>query len=147
MKRTTFLTIAVVLLIATNISLIIFMFSHKRHHPPEPKMLITEKLQLDEKQQKEYQLLINEHQASLNVLDKNLFEQKALLYASLKAENQTTLQDSLLTEMSLTQKEIEHTHLNHFKALKALCNQNQMGNFDRLTDELTKLFNRKEKHP
>jgi protein CpxP len=72
-----------------------------------------------------------------------MLAEKAALFNSLKFDNQKELQDSILNTLALTQKEIEQTHLNHFIALKLLCNKNQKENFNLLTDELIHLFNPK----
>lgn len=145
MNKTKFLTVIIVLLIATNLVLIFTIALPNRHHPNEPKKIIIDKLGLDNSQQEKYQLLIQEHQQQLKTLDKTILVQKSALFMSLKNENQTAFQDSIINALSLTQKEVENLHIAHFKAIKSLCKPNQTERFNSLTEDLAELFSRKRK--
>ncbi len=145
MNKTKFLTVIIVLLIATNLMLIFTAALPNRHHPTEPKKIIIDKLGLDNNQQEKYQRLIYEHQQLLKGLDKTILLQKSALFTSLKNENQTAFQDSIISALSLTQREVEKLHLAHFKAIKALCKPNQVERFNSLTEDLADLFSGKRK--
>ena len=153
MERTKLLTVAVVGLLLLNLATVAFSWLHpnrpphpERHSNPPPvggpAMLIIERLHFDEQQQRQYLLLVDRHQQQMKVLN----EQSAHLYGDyydlLKAAQPDSIQASKLSEQIATnQQAIARINLAHFSQIKALCRTDQQAHFNRLVDDLAKLFN------
>lgn len=145
MDKIKILTYAVIALLVLNLATIGFVVSKPRdRHRPEPREIIIEKLHFDETQQKEYEQLIYWHRGQIRQLDEKIRETKKELYAQLiKNEIETKTKDSLITSITVYQKQIEATHFRHFQDIKKLCRKDQMQNYTDLTSDLSKLFSPK----
>lgn len=148
MTKERLLTWAVVALVALNLALIIGMVVSKPGPPPgvgqhgkpqRPKTIIIDRLDLDEGQTVQYEALIEVHQDKIFALDDEISGIKKKLYATLNKENQPG-SGALLNELASKQRVIEETHFQHFADIRSLCRENQLGNFEKLSVELSDLF-------
>lgn len=152
MEKTKLLTIAVIGLLLLNLAILGFLFLNgpKGHHPPmdgphmgrpKPREIIIEKLHFDANQQKEYDKIIEWHQATIGKLDQNIRQSKKELYSLLmQPEVNLKTKDSLIALLNGYQKQVEETHFKHFEDIKKLCRQDQMEYFNDLTEELARIF-------
>jgi protein CpxP len=154
MEKTKVLTIAVIGLLIINLGTLGFLLLNgKGHRPPheerpEPKQLIIEKLHFDANQQKRYAKLIEWHRDEITKLDQNIRQAKNELYSQLnKPAVDVKAKDSLIAVINSNQKQIEETHFRHFEDIKKLCNQDQMDDFNDLTEELSRIFAPKPHRP
>ena len=150
MSKIKLLTIGIIGLLILNFLILGFLFLHKPPHPEKsgrdedgPNNIIIQKLNFDEKQIANYQKLIDEHQAKLKILRKQVRDTKQLLYQQLKTNN-TTISNGLENKLGVLQTEIEQTHYQHFLKIKKLCKPNQLENYQELTEELSQLFNQNQ---
>ncbi len=142
MTKSRILAVSVVVLLALNLGLLIFIFSHRPHPPKsfeDPKEVIIERLHLDKEQVGTYEVLIKAHQAAIQKEEWEMNELKSQLYGLLEQSDQSQ-SDSLLNEIALKQREIESIHFAHFNDLKDLCHTNQLDDFHDLSKELLLLF-------
>ena len=151
MEKTKLLTITVIGLLVLNLATLGFLFisGPKGHKPPHdrtegrqmPREIIINRLHFDVNQQKDYDKIIQWHRGEIKKLDSEIREAKIELYSQLK-ESQLDLKvkDSLIAVINTNQKQIEITHFKHFEEVKKLCNQDQLEDFNELTEELSKLF-------
>lgn len=163
MTKEKLLTIAVLGLLAINITLVtVFVFRKPPHplpppppintmHPNAPRELkdiVIEKLELTEKQIEQYEDLIKIHRNTIQQKDSTLFVAKTALYATISSNN-IAAKDSLLNKINVLQKEIEDVHYKHFAAVKALCTPNQLAQFVNLTQDFAQAFKPKQRpaHP
>jgi periplasmic protein CpxP/Spy len=152
MNKTKVLTIAVIVLVLLNISVVATFMLNKPPHPPgmegrqSPKTIIIERLHFNETQIAAYDDLIKEHRTTIQNKEEQLKLVKEELYALLAADNQTTSTD-LITKINMIQKEIEEIHFNHFLDIKKLCKPEQLSDFNELTNELASLFSPIHEHP
>lgn len=148
MSKTKLLSIAVILLLLINLTTLFLIFTRppKPEHHQEPKQVIIEKLDLDNKQVKEFEVLIEEHKKKINREDVKLRRLKKEIYKTLSTD-EFSLKDSLINELSIVQRSIENIHYEHFKALKKLCKPEQIEKFNDLTEELARLFSPANKKP
>ena len=147
MTKTKLLTVAVITLLLLNIATLAFMFMRK---PPihdgmrngeGPKQLIIERLHFNEEQQKQYDIIVEDHRAKSKALNKTSREMHNELYALLKEKSiDTQKADGLITLIAENQKAIDNLNLNHFQQIKSICNSNQINDFNNLVDDLTRLF-------
>ena len=144
MNKNTFFSIVIIGLLVSNIILIGFIVMNKPPRGPhphtDPKTIIIKKLQLDDEQIIQYEELIKEHQANINKLDQNIKMLQSSLYEGLSSDNAIVSVDSFTTQISIIQKQIEELHYNHFMAIKAICNEEQLREYDELILELTSIF-------
>jgi len=147
MEKTKLLTISVIGLLLLNFATLGFLFLNgsREHHLPhegqKPREIIIDKLHFDANQQKEYDKIIQWHHGEIERLDGNIRQTKNELYAQLsKPEVNAKTKDSLIAVLNLYQKQIEQTHFKHFEDIKKLCHQDQIDDFNALTEELGRIF-------
>jgi periplasmic protein CpxP/Spy len=149
MNRTKLLTIAVIGLLLLNLGMIGVLFFTKPEFPmmdqgprgEGPKKIIIERLHFDEQQQKEYELLVNEHKSKTQELHTASRAMHDELYLLLKSEPvDESKASSIIQSIADNQKSVEELNLNHFQKIKALCKPEQIKDFNLLVDDLGKLF-------
>lgn len=153
MSKLKLLTIAVIGLLLINLGIIAWLFLQK---PPAhegrpsggegPKLIIIERLHFDETQVAAYETLIKAHQSAIHHTEDSIRITKNQLYATLTIEGHAG-KDSLITKLSDLQQQIEEIHYNHFTDIRKLCKPDQLGDFNRLTDDLARFFNQGKKRP
>ena len=156
MSKIKLLSIAVIGLLAINITVVAFLLLKQPPHPREgrqgpgkesmppmeqtgPKNIIVDKLHFDKEQTAQYESLIEQHQVIMKSLNDSIKDAKNDLYLSLTNENFTG-KDSLIAILGLLQRQVELTHYDHFAAIKKLCKPNQLENYAALTKELARFF-------
>ena len=145
-KLLVFLVTALLLL---NLGTLSFLFlqnnkgPHKKQNRPHktPESIITKRLQLDKKQIEIYKTAIQLHRSQIKELERERRELKENLYNQLNV-NDSIIENEILLSLAKNQKEIELNHLNHFKAIQSLCNEDQQDEFIELINDLGKMFNR-----
>jgi len=142
MQKAKVLSIVSLGLLAVNIVLVWFLFSHKPPGPrgEGPKKMVIEKLHLDEGQMAKYEELIQWHRAEIGKLDNKMLGLKNQLYQTLNQNVGQPQKDSLMLEIGELQAEIEKVHYKHFEDIKSLCKPEQMPYFKKLSLELAELF-------
>lgn len=154
MEKTKLLTIAVIGLLVINLGTLGFLLMNGKEHPgprggrPQPKEIIINKLHFDAQQQQAYEKLIQWHRGEIDKLDGNIRQAKTELYAQLsQAETNVKAKDSLILVINSSQKQIEETHFKHFEDIKKLCHEDQLADFNALTEELSRIFAPKPRRP
>ena len=156
MSKIKLLTIAAIGLLLVNIGIVAFLLMKKQPVPPRgrppmgqhdgppmkkdgPKKIIAERLHFDKEQVAAYDKLIAEHQVAVKTLDDSIMLSKNNLYQSLQSETFAG-KDSLVNRLGALQKQVELIHYEHFAAIKNLCKPDQLKNFNKLTNELSRFF-------
>ena len=150
MNKTKVLGFAVIALIVLNFGILGFLFLSKNNDGPRgkkmPREIIIEKLHFDENQIVAYDKTIKTHQETIRNLDDSIRITKNKLYQLLNNDTISTIEkDSLYTTLADYQKQIETTHFNHFIEIKNICKEEQLADFELLTEELSKIFTNKRK--
>ena len=146
MNKNKFYIIIIVGLLLSNLALIFFMKTPKRSDGDRqigPKVIIIERLNFDENQKAAYLELVEEHIKYSRNLRQEIRGVKNQLFSQLNKTENGDLKDSLINEISKKTKAIEKGNYNHFLDIKKLCNESQINDFEELTKDLTKLFDRK----
>lgn len=152
MTKSKLLSVSVVALIALNLMFIGFQFfkseppHDRRHLPPHhrkesPRDYIIKKLDLNDTQIVDYESLIDSHRTHITKTEQQLHTLKQQLF-ELLADSNTTKEKELLHRIGNLNNDIDSLHMDHFKALKALCREDQLKSFDELSKELASLFGR-----
>jgi ribosomal protein S24E len=122
--------------------LVFFLFFRGPHHP-NPKQKIIKCLNFDKDQVSKYEKLVHLHRDEVIKMDKEIFNLKQKLYATLASQENPIMLDSLSTEIGKIQKEIELLHYQHFEDIKKICTKEQIPVFNELTKEFGRMFSRK----
>ena len=146
MKKITFLTIVVIVLILLNIVVLGFVFT-KENNPrlpegrrPEPREIIIKRLHFDEAQQEKDKAEITKHRKEIRELDKAIRANKHKLYDLLAKTYSEEQKDSLIGVIVANQRKVEEVHFEHFEHIKSICKPDQLEYFNELTRGLPKLF-------
>jgi flagellar basal body-associated protein FliL len=155
MNKIKLLTVAVIGLFLLNLAIIGYLFisngaktSDQNNKHQRPNELVIKKLNFNTEQQEVYSQLIQKHRRDINDLELKIRQTKHDLYTTL-AEQQVDeiLKDSLINTLGNYQKAIEIVHFNHFLKIKKMCSKEQVIVFNELTDELSKLFSKRQRPP
>ena len=138
MNKTRFLTLLSIGLLIINLVLLGFIFLRKpKQRPPDAlKKTIISKLALDEKQISLYDSMVKQHVKAVNAANDSIVELKKILYNSLKNDENTLQNDSLISKINQIQTNIEHIHLAHFQAIKTICTPDQLPKYYELTEDI-----------
>jgi len=144
MNKVRLLSIISVGLLFANFVLLWFLLSNKpKHGGPGPnggpRNIIIKKLNFDESQTKQYELLIQWHRGEIDKSQELIVVLKNELFSTLIDSNAVT-KDSLINEINIIQKNIEAVHYKHFQDIKKICKPEQLVAFEKLSKEIAALF-------
>lgn len=142
MNKIKFLTIIVALLLASNLSLVAYLFFRKNSKPEGPRKEVIERLHFDENQIKTYDKLIDVHRITIRQTEDSIRLCKSELYNTLQNGAKANQKDSLMNELCKWQIRIENVNYQHFIDIKSICNASQQKDFDLFTADIVKLFPR-----
>jgi len=139
MNKSKFLTLLIVgLLISNGILLFMFMNGPKKHK--EPKFIIIDNLHFDKEQILKYELCIQKHRNAINDNEAKMNNLRKDLYKQLKFQYDTISVDSLVSKIASQQYLSEQLTYNHFLEIKNICKPSQLNDFDELTNRISNLF-------
>jgi protein CpxP len=163
------LTIAVVLLLFTNIGILSLLWFDRvpgKHfdripppnemHPPfdrkqsegGPRDFLIRELGFTEKQKQDYQLLIDEHKSDMKKLMDKIRTAKEKLWDNLSETDTASIStESTSAEIGNDQKEIELVTFRHFQKVKELCDENQKKKFDEVIKEVINMMGHNKPPP
>lgn len=153
-KRKVFYTAITVLLLA-NIFTLIFFWLHQFHSklpmPPEehgkgPEAFLIKELSLDSTQILQYRTLKLEHRKNANNTQQAIQSLKDSLFNQFNTNN-NALKQHLLQQLGKKEIEMNETLFNHFKQLRALCNDEQKKKFDTIIKKAIHLIQNKSQQP
>lgn len=146
MKNSTnkILTIAVVLLLLTNIALVVFMIKDKNRHSGKPRgnrsepfEMMVKELNMTEQQQKEYKELKEEHLKNIKPWFDSIRSAKKDYYALIK---DSAISDSIVTvynqRISERQAAADRLTFAHFKRVRNLFTAEQQPRFDEFIQKM-----------
>ncbi len=147
MSKIKLLTVAVIGLLVLNLCMVTFLFFRKPPPPrlraEGPKKIIIHRLHFGAQQATQYEMLINKHQEIIHLLEDSIRSAKNNLYKTLTTTNHPG-KDSLIGQLSHLQQQIELTNYSHFEAIRKLCKPDQIGDFNKLTEDLARFFDRRK---
>jgi hypothetical protein len=137
-------------LLLSNLMLLAFLFWRNSQpefargsmppRPEGPRNEIIERLHLDRAQTEAYDALIHEHRREIHDAQEQIRGLKEQLYQHLTKSDSRSDTDSLIQAIGDVQMSIERIHYRHFQAIGALCRPEQRADFEKLTRDLTQLF-------
>ncbi len=151
MKKETLLTIAVLVLIVLNVTLLVVFYVNQGRHPfmqlpprgnePGPGKVIIERLKLDNEQKKEFGKLKQEHQQKVRAIQEESRRLQDELFGLLKEPQQDSAKvRAIIDSIGNNRKELEQALFSHFASIKALCKTDEQKKlFDDFIDDLDKI--------
>ena len=150
MTKVRFLTLSVVALVLLNAVMVISMVWAQPTPAPDgpgpvgpksegPRDVIVKRLQLNDDQVKEYDVLIEHHKTTIENEDAGIRKAKKELYALLN-DGDTTQKEMLIEKIGGHIMVIENTHFEHFAAIRGLLRDDQLPLFEDLSGELGRIF-------
>ena len=141
MNNNRILTIAVVLLLITNIALVIFMVKGRKgqgkREGRDPFAMMVKELDMSEQQQTDYKAQKEEHFKVIRPLFDSLRSAKTAFFALTKEAN---VSDSMVNaysqRISVRQAEIDKLTFAHFKRVRGLFTPEQQPKFDTFVQKM-----------
>jgi Spy/CpxP family protein refolding chaperone len=148
MSRTKLLTIVIVALLLLNLGTLgVLLFQkpggHGKMPPPGegPKMIIIERLKFDDEQQKQYEVLIDDHRKRTRELHDASHKLHKELYSLLSSETADRAKaDSIILMIADNQKDLDNLNFDHFQQIRMICKPEQIRSFNELAEDLSELF-------
>ena len=106
----------------------------------EPKYLIIDRLGFSKEQIDEYEALIREHRSIVEPTRRNIRELKKELYSLLYLPLDDPKVESLISEIDLKNRELEVATFEHFRQVRALCNEEQKKELDRIINRVLEMM-------
>lgn len=132
-----------VILIALNITLIVFLLIGPPNGRPfhngkgnGPGKFLMDKLKFNESQKNEFAKLRDEHRSKIFKLQAEGKKLRDNFFSGLKSEPAEISVDSAVNKIAQNQKEIELVTYEHFKALKNLCTPEQKIIFNEIIQDV-----------
>jgi hypothetical protein len=147
-KREKILMFIILFLVLVNSATLILMWMNRPPFPPHhgrsggpPDKIIIERLNFDEEQIKQFELIKKEHQLQMRNLHEESNQIHKKYFKLLESENvNDSIADFYEKQLAnLTEKREEFTFI-HFQKLKAICKPDQIKLFNEFVGELGKIL-------
>ena len=131
--------VLVIVLAIMNVSLLAIMWFHRPPmdggpggKPRELNRFLVHELKLTASQQQQFDVLFNEHLQKIEAIKIRGRELHYLLFDDLAISNENNKSDSLINLIGENRKMDEKELFQHLSKVRALCNEKQKDNFDRI---------------
>lgn len=147
-RREKILMFIILFLVLVNSATLILMWMNRPPFPPHhgrpggpPDKIIIERLELDDAQIKEFEVIKKEHQGQMRMLNEEANEIHQKYFELLESDNvNDSIADSYEKQLAnIAEKREEFTFV-HFKKLKAICKPEQIKLFNDFVAELGKIL-------
>jgi Spy/CpxP family protein refolding chaperone len=147
-KLRTWQTIVIVLLLINSAVLVILWFKPKDQRHPVPmgdvKNYLTNELELNAQQRKQYEFLRTEHFALIEALEKEFRILRDQFFENIpKPVADSALIKSLSQKMFENRSKKEEATLYHFRKLRSILNKEQQTKFDNIIQDVLKSMGRR----
>jgi periplasmic protein CpxP/Spy len=139
------LWVAVFVLLLLNITILASIWpfidlstlSFRPPRPQNPAAFIIDKLDLDKEQQKVFEGLRQEHFSEMKRLRASIMDDKAAMYKQLKSDApDTSATYHYISRVMQHEEELQHITFEHFRKVRAICNEEQKRHFDAIIDQV-----------
>jgi Spy/CpxP family protein refolding chaperone len=150
-NKTKILTAAVVFLLLVNLTTLagiwpyidLKTFTFAPPSPATPKQFIIDKLDLSEEQQKIFEELRKEHFEEIDRLQASIIDEKEAMYDLLKSNTPDTIATyNHMATMMRDEERLERLTIEHFRKVRAICDDEQKQHFDVIIDKIMKMTNK-----
>lgn len=146
MKKTNLLIASLILLVLLNIGTLGFIiYAQKRpanemYSRNEPSEFIIQKLQLDNNQQKEFEILKQQHHMAAEAIQQKDKQLHDAFFDLLKTDNPDKAKvDSIASLVAGQQRQLVLSAFDHFASLRSICTDSQKKLFDENINEIARI--------
>ena len=149
MNKNKFYAIVILGLLLSNCILIFFITQkgHNGHYRASPREIVIERLKFDTSQIIKYEELIQVHRGKTHELMQGIQEGRNNLYSQNTRNGKLTIQAALIDSIVSNQAGLEELNYSHFQDIKKLCMPNQLDDFEALSKDLAKIFDKSAQRP
>lgn len=108
---------------------------------------MIERLKFDTSQIIKYEELIQVHRGKTHELMQGIQEGRNNLYSQNTRNGKLTIQAALIDSIASNQAGLEELNYSHFQDIKKLCMPNQLDDFEALSKDLAKIFDKSAQRP
>ncbi len=143
MSKIRLISMVAIGLFVIDLLLVGFILFNKPRPPHEegPRKIIEERLHFDAQQITEFEKLIIVHHAKIKSVDSMIRLAKNDFFMCINTDN-ISMKDSLSKKLGQLQIEIEEIHYAHFIDIKHLCKPSQLGYYNDLLKEFSRIFSK-----
>ncbi len=155
-SKNKFLTAVVILLLLANIvSIVTFWWTRENAAPPPPGSggssaanFLVHELSFDAKQQELYKLLREEHQQQTKLAREKVRESRKIFFDLLDKDSVNAfLLKNLSEEIGKNEGQLQLFTFEHFRKVRALCNELQKKKFDSIIQEVLRMMGGQQASP
>ncbi|MEO8769384.1 MAG: hypothetical protein ABI402_04850 [Ferruginibacter sp.] len=142
--RNKILTGLVILLLIANITtIIVFWMGMKKMHPAPkpPSAYIIKELSLNDKQQEQYNTMIQQHRKQSRWIQEQIRNYKDSFFNLLSNENTNdSIKNNLSVKIASLNRELDLITYDHFKEVRKICTPEQQRKFDGIIKEVLRMM-------
>jgi Spy/CpxP family protein refolding chaperone len=142
-SKNTILVWSVVILMAANVVLMIFIFtSHNKQRPPggTPADYLTKELALNNDQQKKLLSLARDHHRQAEDIKENIKEARHKLFELLKHPENDSAGNAAADSVAAGLKKLDLLTFEHFKEVRAMLTPAQQNKFDDIIEDVLRMI-------
>jgi len=156
MKKITFSTIVIILLLVLNSLTLAFMWAHQpgpapfppfgppgppfaHDRPHGPGMFLMRELSFDDKQKQEFEKLRDAHREKARTIQDSLHALKEQLFNGIPGGDMAQA-NAVADKIASFQKQLEIVTYEHFKQVRELCNDEQKQKFDKIIGRVLEMM-------
>jgi periplasmic protein CpxP/Spy len=142
-KSRIFTWLLALLLLANAVTLVFFWIGRPKDqvNKGNPKDFLVKELNFDDRQQKQFEELRQDHRRKTEALREKVKVAKDDMFELIKEpETPDSSKQLAARRVSLLTEEIDVNTLNHFQQVRALCNEEQRQKFDGIIRQLTRMM-------
>ena len=142
--RNKLLTGLVILLLAANITtIVVFWMGMKKIHPApqQASAYIIKELSLNDKQQEQYNVMIQQHRKQSRLIQEQIRNCKDSFFNLLSHENTNdSIKNNLSAKIASLNSELDIITYDHFKEVRKICTPEQQQKFDGILKEVLRMM-------
>jgi len=134
----------VLLLLANIVTLSIFWIGRMNNNSAQDRQgieFLIARLKFDKTQQEQFEVLVAEHRSLSRKLRKEIGQSKEEMFSLIKSDQITeSMMQAAVKKVSAKTETLDRVTLDHFKKVRAICNDEQKQKFDEILDQLTRIM-------
>ena len=138
------LTGLVILLLAANITtIVVFWMGMKKMHPSplQPSAYIIKELSLNDKQQEQYNAMVQQHRKQSRSIQEQIRNCKDSFFNLLSNDNANdSIKNNLSAKIASLNSELDLITYAHFKEVRKICTPEQQQKFDGIIKEIIRMM-------
>lgn len=138
-KNKIYMWLIAILMLANTLTIFIYWGGRiKEMKENSPKEFLVKELKFDDNQKKQFFALAKEHNENAQIIRRKIKQSKDDFFHLLKDPNATdSIEKFAAQKVSKNIEELDLYTFDHFKKVRALCNEEQKEKFDKIISQIT----------